>query len=175
MTVIQISALRRINNPKVLQFWLFSVNSVRFDCLCVVLLVYLCCVTCVFRLSVSVTWRTNTNGKKGYGWSAGNSFSCLAKMASATNLQDRPVPSTITRDRSLRIQSTSGKYKRRGNSDTVKVPLHERIRQFPDENFIVREGKLFWIQVAFFKEIRHYFSIFWLYARISSCIKCQFY
>ena len=34
----------------------------------------------------------NTNGKKGYGWSAGNSFSCSAKMASATNLQERPVP-----------------------------------------------------------------------------------
>ena len=64
-------------------------------------------------------------------------------MASATNLQDRPVPSSIARDRSL--QSTSGKYKRRGNSDTVKVPLNEleRLRQFPDENFIVREGKLF--------------------------------
>ena len=62
-------------------------------------------------------------------------------MASATNLQERPVPSSIARDRSL--QSTSGKYKRRGNSDTVKVPLHERVRQFPDENFIVREGKLF--------------------------------
>ena len=25
----------------------------------------------------------------------------------------------------------------------MKVPLHERVRQFPDENFIVREGKLF--------------------------------
>ena len=62
-------------------------------------------------------------------------------MASAMNLQDRPVPSSIARDRSL--QSTSGKYKRRGNSDTVKVPLHEQVRQFPDENFIVREGKLF--------------------------------
>ena len=33
--------------------------------------------------------------------------------------------------------------KRRGNSDTTKVPLHERVRQFPGENFIVREGKLF--------------------------------
>ena len=65
-------------------------------------------------------------------------------MASATDLQDtedRPVPSSIARDRSL--QSTSGKYKRRGNSNAVKVPLHERVRQFPDENFIVGEGKLF--------------------------------
>ena len=94
------------------------------------LLVYLCCVTCAC-----------TPTEKRYGWSAGNSFSCSAKMASATNLQDRPVPSSIARDRSL--QSTSGKYKRRGNSDTVKVPLHERVRQFPDENLIVREGKLF--------------------------------
>ena len=61
------------------------------------------------------------------------------RWQSATNSQDteaRPVPSSITRDRSL--QSASGKYKRRGNSDTVKVPLHERV-----ENFIVREGKLF--------------------------------
>ena len=62
-------------------------------------------------------------------------------MTSTANLQDRPVPSSIAKDRSL--QSTSGKYKRRGNSDTVKVLLHERVRQFPDENFIVREGKLF--------------------------------
>ena len=73
---------------------------------------------------------------KRYGWSASNSFSCSAKMVSATNLQERPVPSSIARDRS--VQSTSGKYKRRGNSDTVEVPLHERVRQFPDENFIVR-------------------------------------
>ncbi|PFX14310.1 DNA-directed primase/polymerase protein [Stylophora pistillata] len=82
--------------------------------------------------------------EKRHRWPAGNSFSCSAKMASATDLQDtedRPVPSSIARDRSL--QSTSGKYKRRGNSNTVKVPLHERVRQFPDENFIVREGKLF--------------------------------
>ena len=55
--------------------------------------------------------------------------------------EDRPVPSSIARDRSL--HSTSGKSKQRGNSNTVKVPLHERVRQFPDENFIVREGKLF--------------------------------
>ena len=55
-------------------------------------------------------------------------------MASATNLQERPVPSSIPRDRSL--QSTSGEYKRRGNSDTVKVPLHERVQQFPDENIV---------------------------------------
>ena len=53
----------------------------------------------------------------------------------ATNLYDRPVPSSIARDRSL--QSTSGKYKRQGTSDTVKAPLHERVQQFPDENFIV--------------------------------------
>ena len=65
MTVIEISALRTINNPKVLQYWLFSVC---FDCLCVVLLVCLCCVTCVCRLAVSATWRTNINGnKKGMG------------------------------------------------------------------------------------------------------------
>ena len=55
-------------------------------------------------------------------------------MASATNLQEKPVPSSIPRDRSL--QSTSGKYERRGNSDTVKVPLHERVQQFPDENIV---------------------------------------
>ena len=48
--------------------------------------------------------------EKRHRWPASNSFSCLAKMASATDLQDtedRPVPSS------------------------------------PDENFIVREGKLF--------------------------------
>ena len=101
------------------------------------------CVDCLFPLH-DVQSRTigyQHQRKKRYGWSACKSFSCSAKMASATNLQERPVPSSIARDRSL--QSTSGKYKRRGNSDTVKVPLHERVRQFPDENFIVREGKLF--------------------------------
>jgi len=55
--------------------------------------------------------------------------------------EHRPVPSTIARDRSL--ESTRGKYKRRGNSDTTKVPLHERVKQFAGENSIVREGKLF--------------------------------
>ena len=81
------------------------------------------------------TWRNNTNEKKRYGWSVDKSFSCSpcsAKMASA---------SSIARDRSL--QSTYGKYKRQGNSDTVKVPLHERVRKCPDENFIVWEAKLF--------------------------------
>ena len=62
-------------------------------------------------------------------------------MASATNLHERPFPSSTARDQSL--QSTSGKCKRQGNSDTLKVPLHKRVRRFPDENFIVREGKLF--------------------------------
>ena len=52
-----------------------------------------------------------------------------------------PVPSTIARDRSL--ESTSGNYKRRGNSDTTKVPFYERVKQFPGENLIVRERKLF--------------------------------
>ena len=55
--------------------------------------------------------------------------------------EHRPVPSTIAWDRSL--ESTSGKYKRKGNSDTTKVPLHEWVKQFPGDNLIVREGKLF--------------------------------
>ena len=55
--------------------------------------------------------------------------------------EHRPVPSTIARDRSL--ESTSGNYKRRGNSDTTKVPIDERVKQFPGENLIVRERKLF--------------------------------
>ena len=55
--------------------------------------------------------------------------------------EHRPVPSTIARARSL--ESTSRKYKRRGNGDTTNVPLHERVKQFPGENLIVREGKLF--------------------------------
>ena len=99
-----------------------------------------CVLVCVDRLfplhDLLIPERENS-----YGWSAGDSFSSSAKMASATNLQDRPAPSSIARDRSL--HSTSGKYKRRGNSGTVKVPLHERVRQFPEENFFVKEGKLF--------------------------------
>ena len=55
--------------------------------------------------------------------------------------EHRLVPSKIARDRSL--ESTNGNYKRRGNSDTTKVPLYERVKQFPGENLIVREGKLF--------------------------------
>ena len=55
--------------------------------------------------------------------------------------EHRPVPSTIAQDRSL--ESTSGNYEQRGNSDTTKVPLYERVKQFPGENLIVREGKLF--------------------------------
>ena len=45
--------------------------------------------------------------------------------------EHRPVPSTIARDRSL--ESTSGNYEQRGNSDTTKVPLYERVKQFPGE------------------------------------------
>ena len=37
-----------------------------------------------------------------------------------------------------------GKYKRRGNFNTTEVPLHERVKQFPGENLIVRERKPFW-------------------------------
>ena len=92
-------------------------------------------VDCLFALHDVLT----PTGKR-YGWSAGNSFSCSAKMASATNLRHRPAPSSIARDRSL--QSTSGKYKRRGNNDNAKVPLHERVRQFPDENFIVSASNM---------------------------------
>ena len=55
--------------------------------------------------------------------------------------EHRPVPSTIARDRSL--EWTSGNYKRRGNRDTTKVPLYERVKQFPGENLIARERKLF--------------------------------
>ena len=124
---------------EILRTWdcFLSVSTVcvlSYLCTCVVLIV---CVDCLFPLRDVLTPRE----KKRYGWPAGNSFSCSAKMASATNLQDRPVPSSIARYRSL--QSTSGKYRRGRNSDTVKVPLHERVRHFPYENFIVREGKLF--------------------------------
>ena len=81
---------------------------------------------------------------------------CTNKMASASAMpssrylqliegnsegEHRPVPSTIARDRPL--ESNSGNYKRKGNSDTTKVPLYERIKQIPGENLIVREGKLF--------------------------------
>lgn len=74
-------------------------------------------------------------------------------MASQNNLQDtqgsttssevrnRPTPAKISRERSL--ESTGGKYKLTGKSNTTKVALHDRCRQFPDEHFTVREGKLF--------------------------------
>ena len=38
-------------------------------------------------------------------------------------------------------------YKRRGNSDTTKVPLYERVKQFPGENLIVREESGFAVDV----------------------------
>ena len=85
-----------------------------------------------------------------------SSRACTNKMASASATpssrdfqliegnsdgEHRPVPLPIARDRPL--ESTSGNYKRRGISDTTKVPLYERVKQFPGENLIVREGKLF--------------------------------
>ena len=59
----------------------------------------LVCVDCLFPLH-DVLKPT----EKRHRWPAGYSFSCSAKMASATDLQDtedRPVPSSIARDRSL--------------------------------------------------------------------------
>ena len=44
---------------------------------------------------------------------------------------DGPESATIARDRSL--QSRKGKYSRRGTCDTTKVPLHDRINQFPNQ------------------------------------------
>ena len=66
MTVIQIWALRRINNPKVLQCWLFFVCTVCALCYlstCVVLLVR---VVCLFPLHDVLT----PTERKRYGWSA---------------------------------------------------------------------------------------------------------
>ena len=44
---------------------------------------------------------------------------------------DGPESATIARDRSL--QSRKGKYSRRGTCDPTKVPLHDRINQFPNQ------------------------------------------
>ena len=64
----------------------------------------LVCVDCLFPLH-DVLKPT----EKRHRWPAGNSFSCSAKMASATDLQDtedRPVSSSIARDRSLQCDGT---------------------------------------------------------------------
>ena len=41
------------------------------------------------------------------------------------------------------LKANSGKYKGRRNSDTTKVPLHDRVKQFPEESLVVKEGKMF--------------------------------
>ena len=48
----------------------------------------------------------------------------MTDLQDTEDTEDRPVPSSIARDRSL--QSTSGKYKRRGNSNTVKASFNEQ-------------------------------------------------
>ena len=87
----------------------------------------------------------------------GRSRACTNKMASASATPSSrylqliegnsegeytPVPSTIARDRSL--ESTSGNYKRRENSDTTRVPLYERVKRFPcRREFDCQRRKLF--------------------------------
>ena len=67
------------------------------------------------------------------------------KMASSNlegeSLPDRPKPPQIARDRSLK--KTNSKYKTRGTSDEEKVPLHDRINQFPGQHLSVRDNTIF--------------------------------
>ena len=60
------------------------------------------------------------------------------------NREDRPKPAQLARDR--RLESTTGKYKRRGTSNVTNVknvPLQDRINQFPDQHLSVRGTTIF--------------------------------
>lgn len=63
------------------------------------------------------------------------------KMASSNwegdQRANRPEPAQITRDRSSKKNNT--KYKTRGLLTWKKVPLHDRINQFPDQHLSVRD------------------------------------
>ena len=55
----------------------------------------------------------------------------LADSPESLQLSQRNDGPESARDRSL--QSSKGKYSRRGTCDTTKVPLHDRINQFPNQ------------------------------------------
>ena len=60
-------------------------------------------------------------------------------LQGSENREDRPKPAQLARDR--RLESTTGKYKRRGTSNVTNVknvPLQDRINQFPDQHLSVR-------------------------------------
>ena len=53
-----------------------------------------------------------------------------------------PESATITRD--LSLQSTKGKYSRRATCYMTKVPLHDRINQFPNhenKRLLIKENQ----------------------------------
>ena len=60
-------------------------------------------------------------------------------LQGSENREDRPKPAQLARDR--RLESTTGKYARRGTSNVTNVknvPLQDRINQFPDQHLSVR-------------------------------------
>ena len=56
-------------------------------------------------------------------------------------LPDRPEPTQIARDQSLK--KTNIKYKTNGASDMKKVPLHDHINQFPGQHLSARGYAIF--------------------------------
>ena len=65
-------------------------------------------------------------------------------LQGSENREDRPKPAQLARDR--RLESTTGKYKRRGTSNVTNVknvPLQDRINQFPDQHLSVRGTTIF--------------------------------
>ena len=62
-------------------------------------------------------------------------------LQGSENREDRPKPAQLARDR--RLESTTGKYKRRGTSNVTNVknvPLQD---QFPDQHLSVRGTTIF--------------------------------
>ena len=65
-------------------------------------------------------------------------------LQGSENREDRPKPAQLARDR--RLESTTGKYNRRGTSNVTNVknvPLQDRINQFPDQHLSVRGTTIF--------------------------------
>ena len=65
-------------------------------------------------------------------------------LQGSENREDRPKPAQLARDR--RLESTTGKYKRRGTSNVTNVknvPLQDRINQFPDQHLSVEAQRSF--------------------------------
>ena len=74
---------------------------------------------------------SSTSHKQGYNMaSAMPADSSENFQPSQTN--DGPEPATVARDRSL--QTTRGKYSRRGTCDTTKVSSQDRMNEFPNQH-----------------------------------------